>query len=57
MEDVEEENTLLKDKIKMLEELAVSANSFCSIGVLLLLFDLMDSIVLFFRPLRRILRK
>ena len=30
MEDLEEENTLLNDKIKMLEELAVSANGPCS---------------------------
>jgi len=30
VEDIEEENTLLKDKIKVLEELAVSANGPCS---------------------------
>ena len=31
MEDIEEENSLLKDKIKMLEEMAVSVNSPCQI--------------------------
>jgi len=30
VEDIEEENMLLKDKFKMLEELAVSTNGPCS---------------------------
>ena len=55
MEDIEEENSLLKDKIKMLEELAVSANGPCS----LVCFNcnLIDCVVLFFRSLRKMLRK
>lgn len=51
MEEIEEENTLLKDKIKMLEELAVSGNGPCSL--VCFYCNLMDCVALLFRSLRR----
>ena len=60
MEDIEEENALLKDKIKMLEELAVSANGrlvvLCVFVCLFvcLFWHLDESVVLFSRCLNRI---
>lgn len=54
---IEEENDELREKVKTLEDMVVSANGTCFSFVKCCYCFLMDCIVLFFRPLNRIVRK